>query len=83
MVPPGGSSRRGNAGQEIHGATIPRRTCVAPGLKCADPDKEPADEPPDPQGSRQFLHDNPTALFIDCRSEMEFFSSAIPVGAMP
>jgi rhodanese-related sulfurtransferase len=25
-----------------------------------------------PKQAAQFLHDNPKALFIDCRSEMEF-----------
>ena len=26
-----------------------------------------------PQDAAQFLHDNPSAVFIDCRSEMEYF----------
>ncbi len=26
-----------------------------------------------PKEAAQFLHDNPSALFVDCRSEMEFF----------
>ena len=36
----------------------------------------------EPKAANQFLHDNPTALFIDCRSEMEFLFVGHPVGAM-
>lgn len=36
----------------------------------------------EPKAAHQFLHDNPTALFIDCRSEMEFLFVGHPVGAM-
>jgi rhodanese-related sulfurtransferase len=36
----------------------------------------------EPKAAYQFLHDNPTALFIDCRSEMEFLFVGHPVGAM-
>ena len=35
----------------------------------------------EPKETYQFLHDNPTALFIDCRSEMEFLFVGHPVGA--
>lgn len=35
-----------------------------------------------PKQAAQFLHDNPKALFIDCRSEMEFLFVGHPVGAM-
>ena len=34
-----------------------------------------------PKETAQFLHDNPKALFIDCRSEMEFLFVGHPVGA--
>ena len=34
-----------------------------------------------PQEAAQFLHDNPSAVFIDCRSEMEYFFVGHPVGA--
>jgi rhodanese-related sulfurtransferase len=35
-----------------------------------------------PKEASQFLKDNPLALFIDCRSEMEFLFVGHPVGAM-
>lgn len=35
-----------------------------------------------PVEASQFLHDNPSALFIDCRSEMEFLFVGHPVGAI-
>ncbi len=35
-----------------------------------------------PKETAQFLHDNPKALFIDCRSEMEFLFVGHPTGAM-
>ncbi len=34
-----------------------------------------------PHEAAQFLHDNPSAVFIDCRSEMEYFFVGHPVGA--
>ena len=36
----------------------------------------------EPTETYQFLHDNPTALFIDCRSEMEYLFVGHPVGAL-
>ena len=33
-----------------------------------------------PKEAAQFLHDNPSALFVDCRSEMEFFFVGHPAG---
>ena len=36
----------------------------------------------DPKQAEQFLRDNPDALFIDCRSEMEFLFVGHPVGAL-
>ena len=35
-----------------------------------------------PRETAQFLHDNPKALFIDCRSEMEFLFVGHPAGAL-
>ena len=35
-----------------------------------------------PKEAYQFLHDNPLALFVDCRSEMEYLFVGHPVGAM-
>ena len=35
-----------------------------------------------PKGMAQFLYRNPQALFIDCRSEMEFRFVGHPVGAL-
>jgi rhodanese-related sulfurtransferase len=35
-----------------------------------------------PQEAHQFLHDNPDALFIDVRSEIEFLFVGHPVGAI-
>ena len=35
-----------------------------------------------PVETSQFLRDNPNALFIDCRSEMEFLFVGHPVGAI-
>jgi rhodanese-related sulfurtransferase len=35
-----------------------------------------------PKESAKFLQDNPTALFIDCRSEMEFLFVGHPAGAL-
>src|SRR5512141_2669495 len=34
-----------------------------------------------PAEAAQFLHDNPAAVFIDCRSEMEYLFVGHPVGA--
>ena len=34
-----------------------------------------------PKETAKFLHENPKALFIDCRSEMEFLFVGHPVGA--
>jgi rhodanese-related sulfurtransferase len=34
-----------------------------------------------PQEAAKFLHDHPSAVFIDCRSEMEYFFVGHPVGA--
>ena len=34
-----------------------------------------------PKQAAQFLHENPKALFIDCRSEMEFLFVGHPAGA--
>ena len=34
-----------------------------------------------PAEAVKFLHDNPSAVFIDCRSEMEYFFVGHPVGA--
>jgi rhodanese-related sulfurtransferase len=34
-----------------------------------------------PKEAAQFLHDNPSALFIDCRSEIEFLFVGHPAGA--
>ena len=34
-----------------------------------------------PIEASQFLHDNPSAVFVDCRSEMEYFFVGHPVGA--
>ena len=33
-----------------------------------------------PKEAAEFLHDNPKALFIDCRSEMEFLFVGHPAG---
>ena len=33
-----------------------------------------------PKEAAKFLHDNPSALFVDCRSEMEFFFVGHPAG---
>ena len=35
-----------------------------------------------PKQAHQYLHDNPDAVFIDCRSEMEFMFVGHPKGAM-
>lgn len=35
-----------------------------------------------PKQAHQFLHDNPEAVFIDCRSEMEYFFVGHPAGAL-
>jgi rhodanese-related sulfurtransferase len=35
-----------------------------------------------PKEAAKFLHDNPKALFIDCRSEMEFLFVGHPAGAL-
>lgn len=35
-----------------------------------------------PKQAYQFLHDNPEALFIDCRSDAEFFFVGHPIGAV-
>ena len=35
-----------------------------------------------PKETAQFLHDNAKALFIDCRSEMEFLFVGHPAGAL-
>ena len=35
-----------------------------------------------PKETAQFLHENPKALFIDCRSEMEYLFVGHPVGAI-
>ena len=35
-----------------------------------------------PKQAAQFLHDNPKALFIDCRSEMEFLFVGHPAGVL-
>ncbi|TRZ69386.1 MAG: rhodanese-like domain-containing protein, partial [Rhodocyclaceae bacterium] len=35
-----------------------------------------------PQEAAKFLHDDPLALFIDVRSEMEFLFVGHPVGAI-
>jgi rhodanese-related sulfurtransferase len=34
-----------------------------------------------PKEAHQFLHENPSAVFVDCRSEMEFYFVGHPVGA--
>jgi rhodanese-related sulfurtransferase len=34
-----------------------------------------------PRDAQQFLHDNPQAVFIDCRSEMEYLFVGHPAGA--
>ena len=34
-----------------------------------------------PAEAVKFLHENPSAVFIDCRSEMEYFFVGHPVGA--
>jgi len=34
-----------------------------------------------PKDAAQFLHDNPQAVFIDCRSEMEYLFVGHPVGS--
>jgi rhodanese-related sulfurtransferase len=36
----------------------------------------------DPRAAHQYLQDNPEAVFIDCRSEMEFMFVGHPTGAM-
>ena len=36
----------------------------------------------DPKQTFDFLKQNPTAVFVDCRSEMEFLFVGHPVGAM-
>ena len=35
-----------------------------------------------PRQAFKFLRDNPQALFIDCRSEMEYFFVGHPIGAV-
>ncbi len=35
-----------------------------------------------PREAHEFLHQHPTALFIDCRSEMEFLFVGHPAGAI-
>ncbi|MCC7256769.1 MAG: rhodanese-like domain-containing protein, partial [Gammaproteobacteria bacterium] len=35
-----------------------------------------------PKEAYRFLHENPLALFIDVRSEMEFLFVGHPIGAM-
>ncbi len=35
-----------------------------------------------PKETAKFLHENPKALFIDCRSEMEFLFVGHPAGAL-
>jgi rhodanese-related sulfurtransferase len=35
-----------------------------------------------PKEAYEFLHQNPTAIFIDCRSEMEFLFVGHPTGAI-
>jgi rhodanese-related sulfurtransferase len=35
-----------------------------------------------PKETYQFLRDNPEAVFIDCRSEMEYMFVGHPIGAM-
>lgn len=36
----------------------------------------------EPKQAEQFLRENPDALFIDCRSEMEYLFVGHPVGAL-
>ncbi|MGE5639436.1 MAG: rhodanese-like domain-containing protein [Clostridia bacterium] len=36
----------------------------------------------DPKQTERFLRENPDALFIDCRSEMEYLFVGHPVGAL-
>ena len=36
----------------------------------------------EPREAHQFLKDHPDAVFIDCRSEMEYFFVGHPVGAI-
>jgi len=36
----------------------------------------------DPKQAFQFLRDNPDALFVDCRSEMEYMFVGHPLGAV-
>jgi rhodanese-related sulfurtransferase len=36
----------------------------------------------EPKQAQQFLRDHPDALFIDCRSEMEYLFVGHPVGAL-
>jgi len=35
-----------------------------------------------PKAAHQFLHDNPDALFVDCRSEMEYMFVGHPIGSV-
>ena len=34
-----------------------------------------------PHEAARFLHENPSAVFIDCRSEMEYYFVGHPIGA--
>jgi len=36
----------------------------------------------DPKATQEFLQKNPDALFIDCRSEMEYLFVGHPIGAL-
>ena len=36
----------------------------------------------EPRQAHQYLHDNPDAVFVDCRSEMEYMFVGHPKGAM-
>jgi len=39
-------------------------------------------EPLEPRQAHQYLKDHPNALFIDCRSEMEYMFVGHPIGAV-
>ena len=36
----------------------------------------------EPKAAHQYLRDHPDAVFIDCRSEMEYMFVGHPIGAM-
>ena len=72
-----GCQCRQRARERVHVAIIAQRSA----LKSAFLAKEPPWST-SPLEAASFLHDNPNALFIDCRSEMEFAFVGHPAGAL-